>query len=97
MAVLQRFYCTNLSRKDQKLVFKTNYNCLMQVKSITECSSGAFCNTFCPSLSYQIVIKIFVLSIFEWLFYTGSTVHDSTDVSKMHNNMTILFFMETGK
>ena len=38
--------CVNShSQKDQKLVFKTN-NHLMQVKSIAECSRGAFCNTF---------------------------------------------------
>ena len=29
---------------DQNLVFKTDYH-LMQVKSIAECSKGAFCNT----------------------------------------------------
>ena len=34
----------------------------MQVKSIAECSK------------LPIVIKIFVLSIFEWPFYTGFTV-----------------------
>ena len=35
----------------------------MQVKSIAECF-----------IKLPIVIKIFVLSIFEWLFYTGLTV-----------------------
>ena len=30
--------------KDQKLAFNTDY-CLMQVKSIAECSKRAFCNT----------------------------------------------------
>ena len=33
------------SKKDQKLVFKTDYR-LMQVKCIAECSKRAFCNTF---------------------------------------------------
>ena len=33
------------SKRSQKCVFKTGY-CLMQVKSIAECSAGAFCNTF---------------------------------------------------
>ena len=33
------------SKEDQKLVFKTDY-CLMQVKSIAECSKRAFCNIF---------------------------------------------------
>ena len=33
------------SKEDQRLVFKTDYH-LMHVKSIAECSLGAFCNTF---------------------------------------------------
>ena len=33
------------AKKDQKLAFKRDYR-LMQVKSITECSKGAFCNSF---------------------------------------------------
>ena len=32
-------------KEEQKLVFKTDYR-LMHVKSIAECSLGAFCNTF---------------------------------------------------
>ena len=57
--------------KRPKLVFKTNY-CLMQVKSIAECSKdSAILLTF---IKLPVVIKIFVLSIFEWLFYTGLTV-----------------------
>ena len=56
------------SQKDWKLVFKTNYR-LIQVKSIAECS--AILSTFIRLL---FAIKIFVLSIFEWLFYTGFTV-----------------------
>ena len=60
------------SQKDQKLVFKTNY-CLMQVKSIAECSFDL--------LKLPFVIKIFVLSIFEWPFYTGFTVYANREVS----------------
>ena len=85
-----------------KVVLKTNY-CLIQVKSIAECSKGSILQYFHPSLSYHLlslnagqkycrmlqgehsailltfiklpfVIKIFVMSIFEWLFYTGFTV-----------------------
>ena len=59
------------------LVFKTN-NRFIQVKSIAECSKGmlplehsAILSTF---IKLPIVIKIFVLSIFEWPFYTGFTV-----------------------
>ena len=52
--------------KDQNLVFKTNYR-LMQVKSIAECSKATF-------IKLPIVIKIFVLSTFEWPFYIGFTV-----------------------
>ena len=44
----------------------------MQVKSIAECSKGgehsAILSTF---IKLQFVIKIFVLSIFEWPLYTG--------------------------
>ena len=59
------------SIKEQNLVFKTNY-CLMQVKSIAECSEhSATLSTF---IKLPFVIKIFVLSIFEWPFYTGFTV-----------------------
>ena len=56
-----------LSQKDQKLVFKTNYR-LMQVKSIAEGEPSAILSTF---IKLPFVIKIFVLSIFEWLLYTG--------------------------
>ena len=56
------------TQKDQKLVFMTNYT-LMKVKSIAECSKGSILQYFRPSSSF------FALSIFEWLFYTGFTVH----------------------
>ena len=47
----------------------------MQVKRIAECSKGSILQCFWSLLSYQLsVIKIFVLSIFEWPFYTGFTV-----------------------
>ena len=53
--------------------FKTDYR-LMQVKSIAEHS--AILSTF---IKLPVVIKTFVLSIFEWSFYTGFTVFlDST-------------------
>ena len=57
----------------RKLFFKTNYR-LMQVKSIAECSKRSILKYFIPSFSYHFAIKIFVLSIFAWLFYTGFTV-----------------------
>ena len=56
------------SRKDKKLVFNTNY-CLMQV------NNTAILSTF---INLPFVIKIFVLPIFEGLFYTGFTVHECT-------------------
>ena len=43
----------------------------MQVKSIAECSNSAILSTF---IKLPFVIKIFVLSDFEWLFYTSFTV-----------------------
>ena len=39
-----------------KLVFKTIY-CLMQVKSIAECSKGSILQYFRPSLNYQLLSK----------------------------------------
>ena len=60
------------SKKHQKLVFKTNY-CLMQVKSIAECSKdSAILSTF---IKLPFVIKIFILSSFEWPLKTGFTVY----------------------
>ena len=57
-------------KKSQKLVFKTNYR-LMQVKRIAKCSmeQSAILLTF-----INLPFVIFVLSIFEWPFYTGFTV-----------------------
>ena len=48
----------------------------MQVKSIADCrivqvEHSAILSTF---IKLQFVIKIFILSIFEWQFYTGFTV-----------------------
>ena len=45
----------------------------MQVKSIAECSMGAFCNTFDLSISYHLSGRTF-LSIFEWPLNTDFTV-----------------------
>ena len=60
--------------KRLKLVFKTNFR-LMQVKSIAECSKhSAILSTF---IKLPFVIKIFVLPIFEWPFYTGFTIQFS--------------------
>ena len=57
------------------MVFKTNY-CLMQVKSIAECSKGReHSATLLTSIKLPFVSKIFVLSIFEWPLKTGFTVH----------------------
>ena len=59
-------------QKDRKLVFKTSYR-LMQVKSIAECSKGSILQYFQPSLSYHLPLRSLLISIFEWLFYTGFT------------------------
>ena len=42
--------------KIPKIGFKTNY-CLMQVKSIVECSKGRILQYFRPSLSYQLLLS----------------------------------------
>ena len=46
----------------------------MQVKSIAECSTGSILQYFSTFIKLPVVIKIFVLSIFEWPFYTNFTV-----------------------
>ena len=57
--------------KRPKLVFKTNYH-LMHVIIFAECSPSAILSTF---IKLPFVIKIFLLSIFEWPLQTGFTVH----------------------
>ena len=59
------------SQKDRKL-FSTNYR-LMQVANFARCSMGSSAIVL-TSIKLQFVIKIFVLSIFEWPFYTGFIV-----------------------
>ena len=61
------------SKRRPKLVFKTDYF-LMQVKSIAECSKGEHSAILSTFIKLPIVIKIFVLSIFEWLLKEGFTV-----------------------
>ena len=52
---------------------ETNYR-LMQVKSIAECSKGEHSAILLTFIKLAFVIKIVVLSIFEWPFYAGFTV-----------------------
>ena len=73
------------SKRRSNLVFKPHYRS-MQVKSIAESSKGSILQYFWPSLSYKhsaillafiklpLVIKIFILSVFEWPLRTGFTV-----------------------
>ena len=46
----------------------------MQVKSIAECSEAEHSAILLTFIMLPFVIKSFVLSIFEWPFYTGFTV-----------------------
>ena len=46
----------------------------MQVKNIAECSKGEHSVILLTVIKLSFAIKIFVLSIFEWPFYTGFTV-----------------------
>ena len=70
MQIIQQNLCkTATLKKTEILVFRL----LMQVKSIAECSKNA---TILPTfIKLPFVIKTFVLSILEWLFYTGFTVY----------------------
>ena len=56
--------------KDRKLVFNTNY-CLMQIKCIAECFRREHSVIRSTFIKLPVVIKTFVLSIFEGLFYTA--------------------------
>ena len=51
-------------KKDQKLVFKTDYH-LMQVKSLQNAPRESILQYVRPSSSYHLSIKTFVLSIFK--------------------------------
>ena len=82
-----------VTQKDQNLVFKANYR-LMQVKSIAECSNedhSAILSTF---IKLPFVIKIFVLSIFEWPLYTGFTIANPVpmaQVSELKQTSNLLY------
>ena len=53
----------------------------MQVKSIAECSKGSILQIFSTFIKLTFIMKTFVLSIFEWPFYTGITVHSQCRVT----------------
>ena len=78
----------------------------MHVKSIAELEHSAILLTF---IKLPVVIKIFVLSIFEWLFYTGFTVGIKfysgplqlwgltlNEVTTFHLNFCIEIYIATG-
>ena len=68
------------SQKVHKLVFKTDYR-LMQVESIAECSKGEHSAILLTFIKLLFVIKIFVLSIFEWpFFYTLGAISLGTQL-----------------
>ena len=63
------------SKRRPKLGFKTEY-CLLQVKSIAECSPSEYSKgdhsaILLTFIKLPFVIKSFVLSIFEWPLKTG--------------------------
>ena len=64
--------CLKPLKKNKTNVLKTNGS-LMEVESITECSLGAFCNTFDLHLAI-IGLKTNFGLLFEWLLKTGFTV-----------------------
>ena len=70
-------------KKDQKLVFKTNYS-LMQVKSIAECSKGSILQYFRPSLSYHLLRSLFCL------FLSGNFTQLLLYIIKKGNNKSMV-------
>ena len=74
-------------REPSPLVFKTNY-CLMQVKSIAECSKGSILQYFCPSFSYHLSLSslfcVFLSGCFtQVLLYelTNLSIYENTFIS----------------
>ena len=75
----------------------TEYAALMQVKNITECSKlsnlehSAILSTF---IKLPFVIKTFVLSIFEWPFYTSFAVFCKgiASIKKYNKNVSVSVF-----
>ena len=55
---------------------------VMQVKSIAECSKELLSTL----IKLPIIIKIFVLSLFEWAFYTGFTLYTFSSTQWIHIN-----------
>ena len=57
MIVMFYMLCICVDQKeDQNFVFKTDY-CLMQVKSIAECSKGSILQYYLSSLSYYLPFR----------------------------------------
>ena len=89
MTPLHRFYCIVKLKHDIWILSRLSRNrgscepveiCKLASEIMAECSPKvlqnaprAFCNIF-DGIKLPFVIKIFVLSIFEWPFYTGFTV-----------------------
>ena len=76
------------SKKDQKLVFRTDYS-LMQVKSIAECSKRAF--FIRPALSYNLSLRpLFCLFLSghlkQVLLHVKSTLISCADISLININ-----------
>ena len=76
----------------------------MQVKSIAECSKGEHSAILSTFIRLPSVIKTFVLSFFEWSFYTGFTVlilwvrlsrtNDVNVTGRLNRVVAVVFFEE---
>ena len=66
----------------------------MQVNCIAECQGHSA--ILLPFIKLQFAIKIFVLSIFEWPFYTGFTVKEPFSNSGVPNLDDNLFLSSPG-
>ena len=77
--------------KRKKMGFMTNYR-LMQVKRIARCSHWSILQILLTFIRLPFVIKIFVLSIFEWPLRTGFTVFTMPNgLSKQVRNTVMLY------
>ena len=57
-----------------KIVFQDQLS-LNAGQKYAECSNGSILQYFRPSLSYHLSLRLFILSTFEWPFYTGFTAN----------------------
>ena len=81
------------SQKDRIFFFKTNYR-LMHGKSIAALEHSAILSIFNKLASYHLSLRSFVMSSFEWPFYTGFTVPSAKSYLQPNLVTPYFFFLK---